>query len=106
MTATDNFSTGGYTDAAGLYGTGPDYFGGFVGLTTKKPADIFENNYFYNPTVTTCTGAASANKPACTSVASASVFNDASHPVYTRADNAWDFTNTWKAVSGGLPELR
>lgn len=104
-TLMDNFSTSSYTDAAGLYGTGPDYFGGFIGLTAKKSTDKVENNYYTNSD-NACTGVASPQKPTCTSVANSGVFNDNSHVVYTRADNAWDFTNTWKTVSGGLPELR
>lgn len=72
----------------------------------KKTTDIVENNHFFNPTVKTCTGAASPQKPDCTSVANASVFYDITHAVYTRTGNSWDFTNTWKEVPGGLPELR
>lgn len=104
-TLADNFSTGSYTDTVGLYGTGPDYFGGFIGITTQKPTDRAENNYYANSN-NTCTGIASPQKPTCNLVANANVFNDISHGVYTRADNTWDFNNTWKAVSGGLPELR
>jgi hypothetical protein len=107
FTLVDNFSTGTYHDTVGLYGTWPDYFGGFVGLMLNKtPTDAFENNHFYNAIVSTCSGKASTVKPACTSAANANVFNDASHAVYTRADNSWDFVNTWRAVNGGLPVLR
>lgn len=106
FTLADNFSTGNYVDNAGLYGSLPDYFGGLVGLAYKTATDTVENNHFYNTAVSTCTGAASPNKPTCTSVASDSVFQSPSHAVYTRASNTWDFTNTWRSVAGGLPELR
>ena len=103
---TDNFSTGAHHSPAGYIGTLADYFGGFVGTITKKSTDTFENNYFYNSTVGTCTSIVSVNKPTCTSVANASVFNDITQGVYTRANNSWDFANTWREVTGGLPVLR
>lgn len=84
----------------------PDYFGGLIGLTYKTATDTVENNHFYNTAVGTCTGAASPNKPACSSVTAESVFQSPTHAVYTRASNTWDFTNTWRSVAGGLPVLR
>jgi hypothetical protein len=103
---TDNFSTGRYIDTVGIGGVSPDYYGGFVATTAKTASDVFENNFFYNATVNTCTGKVAPVKPACTSVASKSVFYTPTQGVYTRADNSWDFVNTWREVAGGLPVLR
>lgn len=105
-TMTDNFSTGRYIDTVGIGSVSPDYYGGFVAATGKTAADVFENNFFYNTTVNTCTGKVSPVKPACTSVASKSVFSAATQGVYTRTGNSWDFVNTWREVAGGLPVLR
>jgi hypothetical protein len=101
---TDNFSTGSYTDVVGLYGTNPDYFWGFIGVTAQKPTDIVENNYYANSNGT-CTGAASPQKPTCTS-ANQSDFYNPSHPVYTREGNTWDFVGTWLSQTGKLPEIK
>lgn len=103
---TDNFSTGRYIDTVGIGGVSPDYYGGFVATTNKTSNDVFENNFFYNATVNTCTGKISPAKPACTSVTNKSAFYTSTQDVYTRANNSWDFTNTWKEVPGGLPVLR
>lgn len=103
---TDSFSTGMYNDTVGLYGSAADHFGGFAGFVYRGAMDTFTNNYFANSAVSTCTGKASPDQSTCTLVANANAFNDSAQGVYTRADNSWDFTNTWKAVSGGLPELR
>ncbi len=103
-TLTDNFSTGSYTDAVGLYGTYPDYIGGIVGFTYKKNSDTFENNY-YSSYEEGCSGKSSPQKPECSKVSS-EAFQDKSHAVYTRSNNAWDFVNTWMEVTGQLPVLR
>jgi hypothetical protein len=92
-------------DTVGLSGAYPDYFGGFIGYTYKKPADVVENNYYTNSNHD-CTSIASPDKPTCTFAASESDFYNVQHPVYTRAGNTWDFTNTWREVTGGLPVLR
>ena len=73
-TLTDNFSTGRYIDTVGIGGVSPDYYGGFVASTNKTAEDVFENNFFYNTTVNTCTGKISPGQLVCTSVASKSVF--------------------------------
>ncbi len=75
-------------------------------MTYKKATDTFENNHFYNTAVQTCTGAISPDKPTCSSVTGDAVFQSPTHAVYTRTSNTWDFTNTWRSVAGGLPELR
>lgn len=104
-TLTDNFSTGSYTDAVGLYGTNPDYFWGFIGITTQKPTDIVENNYYFS-TQPTCTSTASPDKPTCSSVTAESVFQGSAHAVYKRTGNEWDFIGTWFWQNGSLPTLK
>lgn len=104
FTLTDNFTTGSYVDAVGLYGTYPDYIGGMTGYTLKKNTDTFTNNYYANYD-NDCTGKSSPQKPTCTKVAD-TAFQNKTHDVYTRAGNAWNFTTTWKTVPDGLPELR
>lgn len=101
---TDNFTTGSYVDAVGLYGTYPDYIGGIVGYMLQKNTDTFANNYFANYE-NECTGKSSPQRPTCSKVDDA-VFQNKTHGVYTRSGNAWNFTTTWDTVSGGLPELR
>ena len=100
----DNFSAGSYTEAVGLYQGYPDYIGGIVGFTYTKNSDTFENNY-YTSYSEECAGKSSPQRPECSKVTLASL-QDGTHAVYTRAGNTWDFTNTWKLVSGSLPELR
>lgn len=103
---TDNFSTGRYIDTVGIGGVSPDYYGGFVAITNKTSGDVFENNFFYNATVNTCTGKISPMKPTCTSVSTKATFYEPTQGVYTRAGNSWDFANTWSVVPGGLPVLK
>lgn len=100
---TDNFSTGRYIDTVGIGGVSSDYFGGFVASTSKTAADVFENNFFYNTTVNTCTGKVSPVKPACSSVPSKSALYEPTQNVYTRTGNSWDFIGTWTIQANNLP---
>lgn len=107
-TVSDNFSTGIMIDTAGLYGTWPDYVGGFVGFIPARKNginNIIENNYYAN-SEKGCSGATpTSEQPTCTKV-DESALQDISHPVYTRAGNAWDFTGTWWAQNNALPLLK
>jgi len=105
-TITDNYAAVSFVDNVGLYGTNPDYLGGFFGSIRKKTTDTIENNFFAGSSQKDCVGYRYENAAGdCTSV-SASALYSAQHPVYTREGSAWEFGSTWLSPVNKFPLLK
>ena len=106
---TDNFAMWNIIDSVGVSAGTKTTFGWFASsVYNREVNNVFQNNYHHDSRYA-CTSSGQAvgsNKLNCTYLNRLEPLYDVAHAAYTRSWDAWDFTNTWKAVSGGLPELR